>query len=54
MGANSIILKGTTIEEGVVVGAGSVVTGGILEKNYIYAGNPIKKIRKIEENEYEK
>ena len=54
VGANSIILKGTTIEEGVVVGAGSVVTGGILEKNYIYAGNPIKKIRKIEENEYEK
>lgn len=44
IGTKTIILKGSRIESGTIVGAGSVVTGE-LEENSIYAGNPIKKIK---------
>lgn len=46
IGMNSIILKGTTIGNNVVVGAGSVVQG-IFPDNCIIAGNPAKIIRQI-------
>jgi acetyltransferase-like isoleucine patch superfamily enzyme len=46
IGARSIIMPGTTIEDNVVVGAGSVVRGK-LEKDGIYIGNPAVKIRDI-------
>lgn len=46
IGFNSIILKGVTIGEGAVVGAGSVVTKDI-EPYTIVAGNPAKFIKKI-------
>lgn len=45
--ANSIVLKGVTIGDGAVVGAGSVVTTSIPEKA-IFAGNPAKWIRNID------
>lgn len=41
LGANSIILKGTTLGNNVVVGAGSVVCGTFPD-NVIIAGNPAK------------
>ena len=41
IGANSVILDGTHIEKGVVVGAGSVVKGR-LKSNGIYFGSPIR------------
>lgn len=44
IGANSIILKGVTIGEKSIVGAGSVVTKSI-PNNEIWAGNPARKIR---------
>lgn len=44
--ANSIILKGVTIGDGAVVGAGSIVTDSIPEKS-IFAGNPAKWVRDI-------
>lgn len=44
VGANAIILPGVRIGEGVIIGAGSVVTKNC-EANCIYAGNPAKKIR---------
>ncbi len=44
VGLGVIILPGTYIEEGVIIGAGSVVNGR-LEKNHIYAGNPVRKIK---------
>jgi len=40
IGANTVVLDGTTIPDGCVIGAGSVVMG-TLEPYGIYAGNPI-------------
>ena len=50
IGFNSIILKGVTIGEGAIVGAGSVVTKDVPDWA-IVAGNPAKLIRLIPENE---
>lgn len=46
IGAKCIILKGTDIGDGAVIGAGSVVSGKVLS-NCIYAGNPAKLIKRI-------
>ncbi|MGB0495373.1 MAG: DapH/DapD/GlmU-related protein [Kangiellaceae bacterium] len=45
IGAGAIILAGSIIEDNVVVGAGSVVSGR-LHDGYLYAGTPLKKIKK--------
>lgn len=50
IGFNVIILKGVSIGEGAVVGAGSVVTKDVPPYT-IVAGNPAKIIREIPENE---
>ena len=46
IGARSTILPGVTIGNGVVIGAGSVVTKDC-EDNCLYAGNPARKIREL-------
>ncbi len=46
IGANSVILKGSTIGEGAIVGAGSVVTRDVPPYT-IVAGNPAQIIREI-------
>jgi len=46
IGAHCIILKGVTIGENVIVGAGSVVTKSIPD-NEIWAGNPAKFIKNL-------
>ena len=49
-GGSVTILPGVTIQDNVVVGAGSVVTHD-LESGWIYAGNPAKKIREIKKED---
>ena len=51
IGSNSTILPGITIEDGAIIGAGSVVTKDVA-KNTIVAGNPakIKKVIEITED----
>lgn len=43
LGANIVLLDGTLIRRGCVIGAGTIVRGE-LEEYGIYAGNPMKKI----------
>ena len=50
IGANVVILKGVTIGEGAIVGAGSVVTKDVPPYT-IVAGNPARIVREIPENE---
>lgn len=46
IGCNTIILKGTELGDGCVVGAGAVVSGKF-EAGSVIAGNPAKVIRKL-------
>ena len=48
LGCNSIILKGTVLGDGCVVGAGAVVSGKF-EDNCVIAGNPAKVIKRLDE-----
>jgi acetyltransferase-like isoleucine patch superfamily enzyme len=50
IGFNAIILKGVTIGEGAIVGAGAVVTKDVPAWT-IVAGNPARIIRELAENE---
>ena len=47
IGANTIVLKGVTIGDRSIIGAGSVVTK-IIPEDEMWAGNPAKFIRKID------
>lgn len=46
LGCNSIILKGTVLGDGCVVGAGAVVTGKF-DDNCVIAGNPAKVVKRL-------
>lgn len=48
IGMQAIILMGSSIEDNVIIGAGSVVSGHI-PANSVYAGNPAKKIYTLDE-----
>lgn len=48
IGADTIILPGTTVGKNTIVGAGSVIKGKIPD-NVVVAGNPAKVIRTIDE-----
>lgn len=46
IGAHCVILPGTQIPDNVVIGSSSVVKGK-LESGYVYAGSPVKKLKKL-------
>ncbi|SEN61368.1 acyltransferase [Paenibacillus sp. OV219] len=46
IGCNSLILKGTILGDGCVVGAGAVVSG-VFEDNCVIAGNPARVIKRL-------
>ncbi len=48
IGCNTLILKGTTLGDGCVVGAGAVVSGQFGD-NQVIAGNPAKVIRTLKQ-----
>lgn len=43
IGVRAVILPGAMVEDNVVIGACSVVTGGVNDSNSVYAGMPAKK-----------
>lgn len=47
IGANTIIMRGTTIDDGARIVAGSVVTGGHIKADEVWGGNPAKQIKTI-------
>jgi len=48
IGDGSIILAGSIIEDDIIIGARSVVSGR-LESGFVYAGNPAKKIMSVDD-----
>lgn len=48
IGDGSLILGGSVIEDNVIIGAHSIVTG-ICESNSVYAGIPAKRIMSLDE-----
>lgn len=50
IGAQTVIMPGTVIGDNVAIGANSVVKG-TLESGFLYAGSPVKKIRKLDSKE---
>ena len=46
IGSNTIILLGVSMDDNIIIGAGSVVTKD-LESEWIYGGNPAKKIKRF-------
>lgn len=48
VGAGSIILGGSVVEDNVIIGAHSVVSG-LCERDSVYVGNPARKIMSLEE-----
>ena len=50
IGCNSLVLKGSKIGDGCVVGAGSVVAG-VFQDNCVIAGNPARVIKVLQEDE---
>ena len=52
IGMGAVVLDGAVVEDHVVVGAGSVVPPQkVLKSGYLYLGNPVKLIRKLNQEE---
>jgi acetyltransferase-like isoleucine patch superfamily enzyme len=49
IGSNVTILPDIIIGKNCLIGAGSLVTKNLLDDNYVYAGNPAKKIKHIKD-----
>ena len=54
IGMGSIVLDNAVLDSHIMIGAGSLVPGGKqLESGYLYIGSPVKKVRKLKEQELE-
>ena len=51
IGEKSLILKGSKIGKNSIIGAGSVVSGAV-PANVVFAGNPAKEIKKLDEKNF--
>jgi len=52
IGISSVIMDHAVIENHVMIGAGSLVTGGTtLKSGFLYVGRPVKKLRKLTDQE---
>ena len=51
IGEKSIILKGSKIGKNSIIGAGSVVSGEVPE-NVVFAGNPAKEVKKLDQENF--
>ena len=51
IGEKSLILKGSKIGKNSIIGAGSVVSGEV-PANVVFAGNPAKEIKKLDEKSF--
>lgn len=47
IGSYAVVLKGAQIPDNVIIGSHSVVSSQNMESNYIYAGNPVKQIKRF-------
>ena len=46
IGQGALVLKGTYIGSGAIIGAASVVSGKKIPSNTVYAGNPVREVKK--------
>lgn len=46
IGSHCVVLPNTIIEDNIIIGANSVIKGK-LESGFLYAGNPVKKIKRL-------
>ncbi len=54
IGMGAIVMDNAIVEENVIVGAGSLVLeNSVLESGYLYAGSPVRKIKKLTDNQRE-
>lgn len=54
IGIGAIIMDGATVENDVIVGAGSLVPSNKrLQSGYLYVGSPVKKVRPLKQRELE-
>ena len=51
IGEKSIILKGSNIGRNSIIGAGSVVNG-VVPENVVFAGNPAREVKKLDEKDF--
>ncbi len=48
IGAAALLLPGSALEEGVVIGAQSMTRSGMYERWSVYAGSPARKVKKLD------
>ena len=54
VGMGAIIMDNTVVQKNVIIGAGTIVPENrVLESGYIYVGNPVRQLKKIDPEQYD-